>query len=177
MTETAASIQGNHASAETDRVARSLYALLELSKSLGSEVNLDDLLSVIVEKTSQVVDAERTSIFIHDPERNILWSRMAQGLGGVTIELAVGSGVAGDVAAKRKPANIADVYQDPRFNPESDRRTGFRTKSVIAAPILDSAGNLLGVVQSINKTTARAFDANDESLMVAIASRRRSDQP
>jgi phosphoserine phosphatase RsbU/P len=170
MTETAASIHGDHASGDSGRVARSLYALLELSKSLGSEVNLDDLLGVIVEKTSQVVDAERTSIFVHDAERNILWSRLAQGLGGDRIELPMGSGVAGDVASKRRPANIPDAYQDPRFNPEHDRRTGFRTRSIIAAPILDSSGHLLGVVQSINKTSARAFDANDESLMTAIAS-------
>jgi phosphoserine phosphatase RsbU/P len=170
MTETAASIHGDHASGDSGRVARSLYALLELSKSLGSEVNLDDLLGVIVEKTSQVVDAERTSIFVHDAERNILWSRLAQGLAGDRIELPMGSGVAGDVASKRRAANIPDAYQDSRFNPEHDRRTGFRTRSIIAAPILDSSGHLLGVVQSINKTTARAFDANDESLMTAIAS-------
>jgi len=150
--------------------SRALYALLELSKALSSEVDLDDLLRVIVEKASSVVDAERTSIFVFDVLQNRLWTRVAQGLGNTKIELAVGSGVAGDVARTLALSNIADAYLDPRFNPESDRRTGYRTRSILSAPVLDSHGNLLGVIQSVNKTTTRTFDSEDELLMLALAS-------
>lgn len=152
-----------------DRTARSLYALLDLSKALGSEVDLDALLSVIVEKTSAVVEAERTSIFVYDAGRDILWSHRGQGI-TATIELPMGSGIAGDVARTLRASNVADAYDDPRFNHDSDNRSGFRTRSVIAAPILDSSGRLLGVVQSVNKTTAVRFDTHDDSLMTAIAS-------
>jgi phosphoserine phosphatase RsbU/P len=157
------------ASISVDRTARALYALLDLSKALGSEVDLDALLSVIVEKASSVVEAERSSIFVYDAGRDLLWSHHGQGITAI-IEVPLGSGIAGDVAKTLRSANVADAYADPRFNPEFDKRTGFRTRSIIAAPILDSGGKLLGVVQSVNKMTAPGFDAHDESLMSAIAS-------
>lgn len=152
------------------RMARALYALLELSKAMSSELDLGALLSIIVEEASSVVEAERTSIFVYDQERDRLWSRVAQGMGERTIELQVGSGVAGDVARTLRLTNIADPYADPRFNPAWDRESGFRTRSILSAPVLDSAGKLLGVIQSINKTSAPRFDSQDETLMHALAS-------
>ena len=159
------------AAARTDeRIARALYALLDLSKALSSEVDVDSLLEVIVEKASPIVEAERTSIFVFDTERNVLWTRFAQGLGTATIEIPLGSGVAGVVAQTRSLANIADAYSDPRFNSDYDQRTGFRTRSILAAPIIDSAGKLLGILESINKASADRFDKTDEEMMLAIAS-------
>jgi len=156
--------------ATNSRVARALYALLDLSKALGSEIDLDALLGVILEKASAVVEAERTSIFVFDEERGLLWTRLAQGLGTTTIELPLGSGVAGEVARTQKLANIADAYTDPRFNAASDAHTGFRTRSILAAPVVSSTGRLLGVVESVNKVNADRFDAHDVTLIVAVAS-------
>ena len=152
----------------TEKAARALHALLDLSKALSSTVDIDDLLTVIVEKSSAVVEAERTSVFIYDPERDRLWSRIAQGVKNVTIELAMGSGIVGDVAKTRTAVNIADAYEDPRFNPETDRKTGFRTRAILCAPVVDK-GKLLGVVESINKIDGGTFDEQDESLMNALA--------
>lgn len=153
-----------------NRMARALYALLELSKAMSSELDLGALLATIVEEASSVVEAERTSIFVYDEVRGRLWSRVAQGMGERTIELPIGSGVAGDVARTLRLTNIDDPYSDPRFNPAWDRESGFRTRSILSAPVLDSAGKLLGVIQSINKTSSRGFDAQDETLMLALAS-------
>ncbi|HUF16753.1 MAG TPA: GAF domain-containing SpoIIE family protein phosphatase, partial [Thermoanaerobaculia bacterium] len=152
------------------RMARALYALLELSKAMSSELDLGALLATIVEEASSVVEAERTSIFVYDQARDRLWSRVAQGMGERTIELAVGSGVAGDVARTLRLSNIPDPYSDPRFDPAWDRESGFRTRSILSAPVLDSGGRLLGVIQSINKTRNGGFDAQDEALMLALAS-------
>lgn len=158
------------APADASREARSLWALLDLSKALGSRVDLDSLLSVILEKASAVVEAERTSFFVVDEARDILWTRVAQGLGSARIEIPRNSGIAGYVARTLQAANIADAYADPLFNPDADRRTGFRTRSVLAAPVTNSAGALVGVVQSINKINGDRFDDHDLSLMMAIAS-------
>ncbi len=153
-----------------ERLARALFALLELSKALGSEVDLDSLLRVIVENASKVIDADRTSIFVYDPATERLWTRVAQGLETSTIELPLGSGIAGDVARTRNPANIHDAYADPRFNASFDQRSGYRTRSIICVPIVGSKGDLLGVIQSVNKNGGAHFDERDESLMGAIAS-------
>lgn len=156
--------------AKDDRRERALSALLELSKSLGSEIDLDALLEVIVEDASAVVDAERTSIFVYDAATERLWSRVAQGLDRRTLEIDLGSGIAGDVARTRTLTNIRDAYADPRFNPSFDRSTGFRTSSILCAPVTGSDGTLLGVIQSVNKKGSDSFDDMDESLMLAIAS-------
>ncbi|HEY0593942.1 MAG TPA: GAF domain-containing SpoIIE family protein phosphatase, partial [Thermoanaerobaculia bacterium] len=153
-----------------DRVSRSLYALLELSKAMSSEVDLDSLLAVVVEKASTVVEAERTSVFVYDAASDRLSSRIAQGIGGEVIELPPGEGIAGDVARTRQLANIPNAYVDPRFSPDADRRTGFLTRSVLCAPIFTPRGRLLGVIQSVNKRNGGAFDAHDEKIMEALAS-------
>lgn len=158
----AATVQG-------DRTSRALFALLDLSKALGSQIDLDSLLGIAVDKASAVVDAERTSIYIFDAVRGFLRTSHAPGIDD-EIELTLGSGVAGDVARTMRIANVPSAYDDPRFDPQFDRRTGYKTRSILAAPIISSTGQLLGVVQSLNKTTAPAFDAADESLIVAVAS-------
>jgi phosphoserine phosphatase RsbU/P len=154
---------------EGGRVARSLYALLDLSKAMSSEMDLDSLLAVVVEKASTVIDAERTSVFVCDGTGERLSSRIAQGVGGEVIELSAGEGIAGDVARTRKLANIPDAYVDPRFNPDADRRTGYLTRSILCAPVCTPRGTLLGVIQSINKRSGRVFDGHDESIMEALA--------
>ncbi len=153
-----------------DRTSRALFALLDLSKALGSQIDLDALLNVTVEKASAVVEAERTSIYVFDSVRGFLRTSHAPGIAPTEIELALGSGVAGDVARTMRIANVPDAYEDPRFDAQFDRRTGYKTRSILAAPITSSTGQLLGVVQSLNKTTAPAFDLADEALIVAIAS-------
>jgi phosphoserine phosphatase RsbU/P len=161
-------VQSERHAVDSDKAARSLYALLDLSKALSSVVDLDDLLTAIVDKASAVVDAERTTIFVYDAARDILWSRVAQGLEIGTIEVPMGAGVAGDVARTRVMANIPDAYSDPRFSAETDRKSGFRTRNILCAPVLDSKGKLLGVIQSINKAGSGQFDEHDESLMTAL---------
>lgn len=156
-------------SVDSDKAARALYALLDLSKALSSVVDLDDLLRVIAEKASAVVEAERTSVFIHDGGRGRLWSRFAQGIENSTIDVPLGAGIVGDVARSRVIANIADAYADARFSPDTDRTTGFRTRAILCAPVLGSKGNLLGVLESINKANAPHFDKHDETLMNALA--------
>ncbi len=137
---------------DSDKAARALYALLELSKALSFEVDLDHLLSVIVDHASAVVDAERTLIFVYEPSTERLWSTVATGLQTTTIEVAIGSGVVGDVAKTLKLTNIVDGGQP-----------------ILCAPVIDSKGELLGVIQSVNKTTGSRFDQQDESLMRALA--------
>ncbi|KJU87088.1 stage II sporulation protein E [Candidatus Magnetobacterium bavaricum] len=152
-----------------------LYGLLELSRAIGVEIEIENLLDVIVEKTTDVMDAERTTLFLYDDSRNELKSRIAEGLTGVReIRLSMGHGIAGDVARQRKTVNISDAYSDARFNIEVDRRTGYRTRSVLCSPIIGSSDTLMGVIQVINKKSNgdgnetainAAFNEQDERLL------------
>src|SRR5690348_9898524 len=129
---------------DIEREMRNLTALLEVSKALSSEVQLDTLLQVIVQKTLAVMEAERTTLFLYDEGRQELWSKIAQELGSLQeIRLPLGVGIAGSVAQTRQGVNLADAYQDPRFNPEFDKRTGYRTRALLCLPLLSSNGKLI----------------------------------
>jgi sigma-B regulation protein RsbU (phosphoserine phosphatase) len=157
------------ASDDTARQLRNLHTLLEVSKAMAREVRLDNLLQVIMEKTTEVMEADRSSLFLYDEPRNELWSKIAQGLELKEIRFPVGVGIAGDVAKTRQVANIPDAQQDPRFNPDFDRQTNYHTHAVLCLPLLNTAGKLVGVIQSLNKKNGGVFDEEDESLLEALA--------
>jgi signal transduction histidine kinase len=154
---------------ERSRQTRNLSILLEVSKALASQVRLDELLATIIRKTAEVLDAERATLFLYDPERDQLWSKTADYLEIREIRLAVGQGIVGQVARTRAVENIVDVYADPRFNPEFDRQTGYRTRSVLSMPLIGSHDELVGVIQVLNKKNQAGFDQEDESLLRGLS--------
>ena len=95
---------------------------------------------------------------------------MSEDLAQGQIRIPLGVGIAGHVARTREPLNVPDAYADPRFNPQFDRDTGFRTRSILCAPALTNAGRLIGVIQVLNKVGRAAFTADDERLLAAFAS-------
>ena len=150
------------------REVRNLNALLEVSRALGAEMHLDNLLPVIIHKTTEVMDAERSSLFIYDPDSDELWSKVAEGMDEKTIRFPAGVGIAGDVAKTLETANIPDAYDDSRFNPEFDKQSDFKTKSVLCMPMTTRKGELIGVVQVLNKTDGGTFQESDEKLLEAL---------
>jgi len=153
---------------ETSSQTRKLTILLEVARALSQRVRLDHLLSTIICKTAEVLDAERATLFLYDRSRDELWSKTADQLEIEEIRFAVGMGIAGDVAKTRVVANIADAYADARFNPDFDRKTGFRTRSVLCMPLIGSHDELVGVIQVLNKKSRARFDQEDESLLEAL---------
>jgi signal transduction histidine kinase len=150
---------------ESSRQTRNLSILLEVSNALASQVRLDELLATIISKTAEVLDAERATLFLYDPARDELWSKAADRLEINEIRLPMGRGIAGAVAQSRAVENIPDVYADPRFNPELDRRTGFRTRSILSMPLIGARDELVGVIQVLNKQGQGGFDRADEALL------------
>jgi len=156
-------------SKEIKREVRDLKALLDVSKAITSEAHLDNLLQVIMEKTTEVIDADRGTLFLYDESSNELWSKIAQKLGKIKeIRFPVGVGVAGEVAKSRMGINIKDAYNDPRFNPDFDMKTGYHTRSILCLPMISINGDLVGVIQVLNKKGGGAFDKRDESLLEAL---------
>ncbi|MCL4807376.1 MAG: SpoIIE family protein phosphatase [Thermoanaerobaculia bacterium] len=151
-------------------LVRNMNSLLEVSKALGAEARLDSLLGVIVRKATEVMEAERSSIFIYDEVSDALSIRVSEDLAQGQIRIPVGVGIAGHVARTREPLNVPDAYADPRFNPKFDRDTGYRTRSILCAPALTNDGRLIGVIQVLNKVGHATFTASDERLLAAFAS-------
>jgi len=143
-------------------------ALSDISAALGSTLDLDELLALVASRITEVIDAERSTIYLLSDDGEHLVSRVAEGQGRAEIRLTVGEGLAGWVARSGEMLNIRDAYQDVRFDAEWDRRTGYRTRSTICVPMKNRHGRTLGVVQVLNKR-AGTFTPEDEQLLTALA--------
>lgn len=156
--------------AELERSERRVEAIRQIGHVLGSNLELQPLLAEIVDRTTELLDADRTTLFLVDADQQELWSKVLQGPDIKEIRFPVGVGIAGWVAEKRKPLHIRDAYTDRRFNPEFDKRSGYKTRNMLVWPVKRPQGtDLLGVVQVLNKNQG-AFRATDERLLEAIAS-------
>jgi phosphoserine phosphatase RsbU/P len=147
---------------------RKLRILLSISRSLGKEIKLEPLLTLIVAEVTSAMDAERTSLLLYDSQSQELFSKVAEGMSAREIRVPLGSGIAGATAQTRTIINIPDAYADSRFNPSYDKSSGFRTRSILSAPIVNQNGRLIGVVQVLNKINRLAFTKQDEQFLEAI---------
>ncbi len=143
-----------------------LDLILDVTRRVMSITDLDARLRDMATVTTQLLDADRATIFIVDRERGEIWSRVALGTG--EIRQAIGVGIAGLVAATGETVNISDAYADPRFNPEPDRRTGYRTKSLLTFPMTGRNDRVIGVFQVVNKKGGGAFTADDEDTLSSL---------
>jgi adenylate cyclase len=141
--------------------------ILGISQDLMGELHLDLLLERIMRATTDLLDADRSTLFLYDPKSNELWSRFAEGLGSREIRIPANQGIAGSVFSTGQVENIADAAKEPRFNPEVDKATGYQTKSILAIPVVNKAGQRIGVTQVLNKLGG-PFTTKDESRLRAF---------
>jgi adenylate cyclase len=148
----------------TDEFEHFLKAI-ELINTESLELMLEQLLEAFTLKIGQILQADRTTIFLVDREREQLWSKIAQAEDGEALELRVplDSGIAGHVATTGEVLNIVDAYAHPLFNKEIDRETGYFTRNILCMPIFNTKKNqVVAVVQLLNKLGDAPFSAEDE---------------
>ena len=156
-------------------VAAQLEALLRLQQELALETDVDKVLSEIVETARATLQTERATLFMIDTGRAEIWSRvLTKGAEPGAVEVREirlpldGQSLAAEVARTGRLLRIDDPYDDPRFDPSTDQRTGFRTRSILVAPIDARDRRHLGVLQAINKIDG-AFTDDDEQFVQALA--------
>jgi signal transduction histidine kinase/putative methionine-R-sulfoxide reductase with GAF domain len=156
--------------AALSRSERTVQALREVGLALGSTLDLDQLLELILKQITDLLEADRATLYLLDEQRGRLLSRIIIGEEVRSIELPVGEGVAGHVAKVGRTLRIKDAYRDRRFRREWDEATGYRTRSVLAAPMKNHVGRTIGVIQVLNKRGEDAeFLQHDEELLEALA--------
>jgi putative nucleotidyltransferase with HDIG domain len=145
-----------------------LNALLNISKGLAGELDLDTLLKKISREVKKALHADRCSIFLLDESTNQLWSKVATGVRS-EIRFPADKGLAGHVCQTKEILNIKDAYKDERFNPEIDKKTGYKTKTILSIPLLRKGNDVIGVFQVLNKKDG-SFTKENAELLTAIAS-------
>ena len=151
------------------RQAERFQAVLEIGTAVSSARDVDHLLRTVMDRLTVLIGAEASTLFMYDEKRGELWSRILKGSSLKEIRVPAGSGLVGSVMKDGTTLVLADAYDDPRFNPEVDRLSGFKTRSVIAAPLRHVSGRMLGVVEVLDRKV-NAFSPDDVSLVETVAS-------
>jgi len=151
--------------AREQRVSR---ALREVGRALGTTLDLDDLLELILSTLTDLVEADRATLYLLDEASAELVSRVVVGQQVRSIRIKVGHGIAGFVAQSGRPVRLRDAYGDPRFEREWDVLTGYRTASMLAAPLKNHLGRTIGVIQVLNKQSSDEFTEADEAMVTAL---------
>ncbi|MGN6103491.1 MAG: GAF domain-containing protein [Kofleriaceae bacterium] len=151
------------------REQKKVALVQEVSRALSDAGDLDALLHLIMTKVTELMDADRSTLYLVTEDGGWLWSKVVQGDERVEIRLEVGEGIAGWVAKTREIVNIPDAYADQRFQPAVDLKSGYRTRSILSVPMLGALGGLVGVLQVLNKQDG-PFTTADEELLLALSS-------
>ncbi|GBG30684.1 cGMP-specific 3',5'-cyclic phosphodiesterase [Hondaea fermentalgiana] len=141
---------------------------------------LTTIFRTVMQDGHKLVHAERATLWLLDKDSGELWSKIATGEKD-EIRVRQHQGVVGWAVQNGETARVDDAYQDPRFNQEVDKRTGYRTRSLLVVPIkMDTDGRVIGAIQIVNKVvqkdnsdtgdrTPGVFDEADERMAVMLS--------
>lgn len=146
-----------------------LSLLFEATRLLNSTLDLAELLELILKIARQEVKADRGSVFLVDAKQKELWSIVAFGLDHQEIRMPWGKGIAGRVAETAETVNIENAYEHPAFEPSFDQRFNYQTRSLLGMPIRHYTGEVVGVIQLLNKTTGNRFTEEDEDFLSKLS--------
>ena len=148
---------------------KQLKRFMEIGKVLYDERNVDRLLPLMVTEISRALGADRGTLFLVDWERMKLSTRFAEGMDGQRIQLDLRMGLVGLSVLTKRTINVPHAYDDPRFNAAIDKRTGFRTDSVLCVPFFDRQGEVMGALQMLNRETGVFREADERKALRAAA--------
>jgi GAF domain-containing protein len=150
-----------------DLLGEKLFSIIKISQRINSERDLGSLLDLIAREAIKLLEADRASIFLLDREKEELWSKVALGSQEV-LRFNARKGIAGNVVQTGQTINVKDVHQDPRFYPEMDTRTGYRTRNLLAMPLRNLERQVIGAFEVLNKKEG-VFIKDDEEILKALA--------
>lgn len=145
-----------------------LMVILEANKSLAATFDPTETLRIILKTATSETDAERGTIFLRETGSDELVSQILEGGAVKPIRLPIGQGIAGAAAQTGQVINSADAYRDVRFDKRTDSSSGFKTMSILAAPMRSARGEIVGVVEILNKRR-RNFTREDEEFLAEVA--------
>jgi phosphoserine phosphatase RsbU/P len=151
----------------TSETTTNLSALLDVSRELGGTTELLPLLMKIERAVLQFLKCERSSVFLHDGSSDELYSLVSTGV--KSIRFSAKLGIAGEAFQTRSMVIVSDAYADERFNRDIDKTLGFRTKNILTFPMFGHSGDVVGVLQALNKIDG-VFDDTDVELAEILGS-------
>jgi phosphoserine phosphatase len=146
--------------------AEAMGHILEVTRELARPLDLNTMLSHVIDAARAVLQADRGSVFLYDPKTHELYSTVATGV--TALRFPAGLGIVGECAETRRLINVPDCYKDSRFNREADQKTGYHTRCLLTVPLVGYDNSLVGVMQVLNKRDG-VFEEEDEQIASALA--------
>ncbi len=146
----------------------SIENLMEITKHIIHEKDISTLFDNIRKLTAKALNADRATVFIHDSEKKELSSGPRLSDESQEFRIPEDKGIAGQIFKLRKTVNVKDAYNHPYFDKSVDRQTGYETKTILGAPLLDPDNNLIGVIQVLNKAGGE-FQEIDEQIIESLS--------
>lgn len=150
-----------------DQRLRQHAQLFQMGQAITSQLHLEDLFELIIEQTNAIMGCERSTVFLHDRDRDVLWSLVATDV-TKKIEVRSDQGIAGWVFTRREALLSNDVYGDDRFSPEVDESSGFHTRNILCLPLTNREGDCIGVIEVLN-TVDGEFTERDQEILTHVA--------
>ena len=150
-----------------ENIRKQELEFINIVSEMTSDIKLGSLLQKVMGEATRMLNAERSTLFLHDEKTDQLWSEVGQGLESLQIRLPSHVGIAGAVFMSGKTINIPYAYADLRFNPAFDKKTGFFTRSILCVPVVNKLGKTIGVTQVLNKRGG-PFSQEDEARLRAF---------
>ena len=143
-----------------EKESRKFNILQEIQKKIGAERDIDKLLPLIISEISELIEADRTSLFLVDWDTLELRAKFAEGVASDSISIKLRMGIVGWSVLSKQVVNIANAHEHPYFNPDIDQILDYKTESILVAPIQDDKGYIVGALELLNKDTGSYSDAD-----------------
>jgi GAF domain-containing protein len=128
---------------------KQLGRIAEFGKKLMATDDMHNVIALISDEAKELVGAQRCSMFIVDNDDEMLWTTHSDGMGKIIV--ALDSGIVGATYKSKTPQVVNRPYEDERFLPNIDKKSGYVTKNMITIPVFDSKRAVVGIIQLLNK--------------------------
>jgi signal transduction histidine kinase len=152
----------------TDITKDKLRGVLDIVHLANAENDLANILALVPQQACALLEADRAALYLVDKAAGEVYSAVALGLTDKTIRLKLHQGVTGMVAGTGQSILLTDAYADPRFYRGVDELTGYHTQQILCVPIKNRRGEILGVLELLNKRTGD-FTPEDEEVLSLLA--------
>ncbi len=126
-----------------------LQKIVKLSQMLLEFDKLEDALPKVVQEIKNIINADRSTIFIYSQSSNMIWTYLADGVDKLI--LSADKGIVGYVIKNKTIKKVNDTSKEPLFYKDVDENTGYQTKNILSVPLLNEENKVIGVIQLLNK--------------------------
>ncbi len=155
----------------SQNMVRLLAGVLEVARITGREIEIDEVIKNFISSTKELLEVEAVSVILIDEETGDLYFREAVGEGSdkvKEIKIPRGHGIAWFVVNTGESVVVNDVEKDPRFYSGVDKKAKYKTRNLMAVPLM-SVGRTIGVVEAINKISSDRFSDKDLRVLELVA--------